>query len=222
MNLSELSRKTSDEQKIILDEIWNYYVRNDSWIPAVALYQRFSKDSVLSNITLLGGSIVYISRSAGERDRFVVTFLGSLLATNGSALALMFLQYLNYIKERLKLDHELKEIDGAQVRGRLQLSPADNKLFVKALRLSPFRNGGSFGDNTWHVGLPSDVDDLFSGMEIQEYFESKTLNNYDPAVPIYESHRMTYLNSKARDIFPQSDSLPLSNGGVTERVSVQT
>jgi len=205
MNLNELARKISDEQKTILNEIWNYYIRNDSWIPAVALYQRFSKDSVLSNIKPLGGSIVYVSRNAGERERFVVTFLGSLLTTNGSALALMFLQYLNYIRERLESDYELKEIDGAQVRERLQFDHADNKLFVRALRLSPFLNGGSLGENTWTAGLPSDVDDLFSGIGIQEYFESKALKNYDPAVPTEGDRRMIYLNAKAQDIFPQSD-----------------
>jgi hypothetical protein len=221
MTLNELARKVSDEQKTILDEIWNYYVLNESWIPAVALYQRFSRDSVLSNIKLLGGSIVYISRNAGERERFVVTFLGSLLTTNGSALALMFLQYLNYIRERLQSDYELKEIDGAQVRERLQFDHTDNKFFVKALRLSPFLNGGGFGENTWTAGLPSDVDDLFSGIRTEEYFESKALNNYDPAVPTEGDRRIIYLNSKARDIFSQPDSFQLPDEETTEPPSGQ-
>jgi hypothetical protein len=219
MNLNDLVQKITDEQRELLDEIWNYYVGNDSWIPAVALYKTHGKDSVLSNIKPLGGSIVYLSRNAGERDRFVVTFLGSLLTTKGSVLALMFLQYLNYIKERLELNYELKEIDGAQVRERLQFSPSDSKLFVKALSFSPFVNGGSFGTITWTAKLPHDVDDLFSGLGVQEYFESRALKNYDPAVPIEGPRRMIYLDSKARDIFPQSDSLPLPNG-VTEPVSV--
>jgi hypothetical protein len=221
MNLDELVRKISAKQKTILDEIWNYYVRKDSWIPAVALYQKFGKDSVLSNIKPLGGSIVYVSRNAGERERFVVTFLGSLLTTNGSALALMFLQYLNYIRERLESDYELKEIDGAQVRERLQFDSADNKLFVKALRLSQFLNGGTFGENTWTVGLPADVDDLFSGVEIQEYFESKALKNYDPSAPTEGERRAIYFNAKARDVFPQSDSFSLPNEDITEGASRQ-
>lgn len=222
MNLNELTRNISDKQKTILDEVWSYYVRNDSWIPAVALYQKFGKDSVLANIKPLGGSIVYISRNAGERDRLIVTFLGSLLTTNGSALALMFLQYLKYIRERLESDYELREIDGAQARERLQFNPADNKLFVKALRLSPFLNGGSFGENTWTAGLPIDADDLFSDIGIQEYFESTALKHYDPTVPTEGDRRVVYLNSKARDIFPQSNSFALPNDEIAGRISEQT
>jgi len=220
MNLNQLAQKISDEQKAVLDEIWNYYVDNDSWIPAVALYKTHNKDAVLSNIKPLGGSIVYLSRNAGERDRFIVTFLGSLLTTNGSALALMFLQYLNYIKERLESNYELKEIDGAEVRERLQFSPSDSRLFVKALHFSPFVNGGSFGKITWTAGLPSDVDDLFSGIGIQEYFESKALNNYDPAVPTEGDRRIQYLDSKAR-YFPELDSFQMTHENITESASGQ-
>lgn len=222
MKLHELTRKISADQKAIVDEIWNHYIRNDFWIPAIVLYQRFSKDSILTNIKPLGGSIVYVSRDGNARDRFVITFLGSLLTTKGSALALMFLQYLRYIKERLESDYELKEIDGAQVRERLQFDSADNKLFVKALRLSPFVNGGSFGGNTWTAGLPSDIDDLFSGIEIQEYFESKALRNYDPTVPTEGDRRMVYLDARARDVVPQSDSFSLPNEDITEVASRQT
>lgn len=222
MKLNELTEEISGEQKAILDEIWNHYVLNDTWIPAIALYQRFSKDSILTNIKPLGGSIVYVSRDGNARGRFVTTFLGSLLTTNGAALALMFLQYLKYIKERLESDYELNEIDGAQVRERLQFDPADNKQFVKALRLSPFLNGGSFGENTWSAGLPSDIDDLFSGIEIQEYFESKALRNYDPTVPTEGDRRRVYLDARARNIFPQFDSFSLQNEDITDPASRQT
>jgi len=221
MTLTELTRNVSDDQRIILDRIWDYYLLNEKWIPAVALYKTLGKSSVLSNIKRLGGSIVFISRDADQRERLVVTFLGVLLTTNGPTLALMFLQYLSYIKELLDSDCELKEIYGAQVRERLQLDPADSKLFNKALCFSPFSNGGSFGENTWTAGLPVDADDLFSGIGIQEYFESTALKPYDPAVPTEGDRRLAYLNSKARDVFPQSDLFPLPTEDLAEPISGQ-
>jgi hypothetical protein len=221
MTLTELTRNVSDDQRTILDRIWDYYLLNDKWIPAVALYKTLGKSSVLSNIKSLGGSIVFISRDADQRERFLVTFLGVLLTTKGPTLTLMFLQYLSYIKERLDSDYELKEIDGAQVRERSQLGPADSKPFNKALRFSPFSNGGSFGENTWTAGLPIDADDLFSEIGIQEYFDSTALKPYDPAVPTEGDRRMTYLNSKGRGAFPQSDSFQLPTEYLAEPISGQ-
>jgi hypothetical protein len=194
MKLEELRRSVSDEERAIIDEIWNHYVYKDSWISAIALYQKFKREEAQSMLSSLGGSIVCVSRGNGERDRFTITFLGSLLTTTGPAIAFMFIQYLTYIRDRLGEDSELKEVDGTQVREKLQFDVADSKVFVKALQLSPFSGGGSFGELTWTSGIPRDADELFSDKSIQEYFETRALQNYHPSTPTDCAQKMHYLN----------------------------
>jgi TIR domain len=205
MNLGEVRATVSSDQRLILDQIWEYYLSKGLWIPSGTLYRRFGKDKTLSSLKTLGGSIVFTSVNMAERERFVLTFLGALLTSKGPRLEITFLQYLDYIKRRLEEDDELKRVDGADAQSQLQLDDEEAKSFVEALRLSPFINGGGFGGSGWSAGLPSDIDDLLSEMSIRDYFEPKALNNYDPKVPLKGRERVLYLDQRSRQIFPEPD-----------------
>src|SRR5690349_20563510 len=106
IKIEDLRSRLTDTQQAILNEIWHYWREKRKIITAVALYNKFGKDTVESALTGLGGSIVFRTGDRG-RKYYQLSFLGKLLSSEGKEAQQLLEQYLDHIKGRLSLEPEL-------------------------------------------------------------------------------------------------------------------
>jgi hypothetical protein len=184
VSLEALRKGLTDEQRAILNAIWNFDEKRRI-APASALYTQFTKEKLENATKLLGGSIVYrTSDLDGGRRFYRLTFLGSLLTSKGEEIERMIVGYLEYVQSQVKATPTLVHISDSEIGTVLNWDHAQTDFFKDSLLNSPFWNGGSQEVEGYNFRLPRDVDDLVSISNVHAYFQEVVLEAYDPDKPV--------------------------------------
>jgi heme/copper-type cytochrome/quinol oxidase subunit 4 len=184
VSLEALRKGLTDEQRAILNAIWNFDEKRRI-APASALYTQFTKERLENATKLLGGSIVYrTSDLEGGRKFYRLTFLGSLLTSKGEEIEKMIVGYMEYVQSQVKAMPTLDHIRESEVRAVLNWDREQTDFFKDSLSNSPFWNGGSDDVEGFNFRLPRNVDDLVSVSDVHAYVQGIVLEAYDPDKPV--------------------------------------
>lgn len=180
--LDTLRRQLTDEQRAILNAIWEHYRDRGEWIPCGVLHHRFGKPAVLACLGQLGANILCAIEEE-EEEYYRLTFLGVLLADQGEESENLLAGYLEYVRDRSRADSRLEWVGSREVDAALNLPPDRSRLLRQLIRLSHWWGGGSgFGDQEWTVGVPVDVDEIPAGPDLRGYIREHVLTHFRPQV----------------------------------------
>lgn len=196
VNLNALRRSISGDAQSILDTAWDYYCKNQRWIPTLILYSKFEKPTVLSALQPLGGTVIYFRFENGQ-EVGQLSFIGILLTSRGEEVAEWLVKFLEFHRTRFLTNPECKQMTSKEIDSALGLTNAQSLALNRLIYISPFSGGGSFitkeGD-PWWTDLPQDVVNYPRTGNLQTYFESRVMENYNPAVPVEEGPRTIFLS----------------------------
>ncbi len=195
--LEKLREGLSEEEKNIINQLWQYYLDSkdrSAAMPATALYSIFGREIVCAVTDNLGTNIIRQNMFSSDPKKYSLTFVGILLTEQGKEIEHTLINYLYYLKDRLKSEPEMSSVSSQEVNEALKLTDRQSLILEKILALSPFKNGGSSGGNDWTSGLPADIADVFSQDGVEGYFRNKVL-----ALMVSEEKDITMLDPKSLD-----------------------
>ena len=182
-NVAELDRlrqRLTDDQRATLKVAWDHYRDRGEWIPCRVLHDQFGKAAVQACLGQLGGSVISAFEDDGE-EYYRLTFLGVLLAPQGEESEQLLARYLEYVRDRFKVDPRLEWVGSQEVEAALNLTPERSSLLRQLIRLSHWWGGGSgFGDQEWTIGVPIDVDEIPMGEDLRDYVRQHALTHFRP------------------------------------------
>jgi len=178
--LDLIRKRLTNDQRVILNVIWERFRDQNDWIPRRILQQRFGKPAVHACLEQLGDSVVREFQDDGK-DCYRLTFLGVLLTDQGEESEQLLARYLEYVRKRSKSDPSLEWVGSQEVEAALGLPSHRSRLLRQLIRLSHWWGGGSgFGDQEWTVGVPVDVDDLPPEPDLRGYIRGHVLTHFPP------------------------------------------
>ena len=184
--LDLIRKRLTNDQRVILNAIWERFRDQSDWISRRILQQRFGKPAVHACLEQLGDSVVREFQDDGK-DCYRLTFLGVLLTDQGEESEQLLARYLEYVRKRSKSDPSLEWVGSQEVEAALGLPSHRSRLLRQLIRLSHWWGGGSgFGDQEWTVGVPVDVDDLPPEPDLRGYIREHVLTHFPPGAPSSE------------------------------------
>jgi hypothetical protein len=187
MDLETIRSEVTAEQAKLLSAIWQHHRAQASRMPARLLHKSFGgKARVLELLSQLGGRIVFEVEES-EFSVYGITFLGVLLSTDGPQVEQLISSYLAYAQAKALDETSRTHVSSQEVARDLDLSVQDVVTLGRALFLSPFQAGGSYGSEEWNARLPRDIEDL--PQDLPSYTKAVAAEEYDRTVPVLESER---------------------------------
>lgn len=194
--LADLRKRLTEDQRNVLNTVWEYYRDHSKWIPARLLHHQMRKEFVLATITPLGGTVILKNFEAPGKEYYELTLLGVLLSDYGCDAEELLVRYFDYIRSQFMQNPEIEKVIGDEVRQALQLTQEQTKLLGQLVYMGRlWWSHASFGEK-WECGVPLDIDELPSVSDLRLYVQEKVIQNHDPQVPIDPNDRMRYSLSK--------------------------
>ena len=190
--LTETQRKT-------LVAIWDYYCKNNKWIPTGVLYHNLGKEPVLSALNGLSGTVVSEFLDSGKH-RYQLSFLGILLSYTSDEAVELLARFLIHLKELYLRDPEFDRVKSQDIEVALNLTADQTRLLGRLICASPFSGGGGYGESEWQVQPPTEVYDFPAIQDFRGYIRTKAMEGYNPAVPVGERERtLSWHNQNAAE-----------------------
>jgi hypothetical protein len=181
--LDVFRERLTAEERAILNTTWEHFRDRNEWIPCTTLHHRFGKAGVQACLGQLGATVITRMEDDGE-EYYRLTFFGVLLTDQGEEAELLLARYLEYIRNRCREDPRLEWVGSQDVEGALNLTAGRSRLLRQLIRVSHWWGGGSgFGDQEWTVGVPIDVDEIPTGLDLREYVREHVLAHFQPGPP---------------------------------------
>jgi len=197
-HLPALRKKVTDNQRQILNAIWNYYRNHGKWMPARVLHHQMGKDFVLANIKSLGGSIVWKMWTLDGQDAYWLSLLGVMLSDNGLEGETLLVRYFEYLRSEFMKNPEIDKITGKEIGNAMQLTNEQLRYLRELIRLGEFwGKNASFGEE-WECGVPREIDDLPGITDLREYLWKTITHKYDPKMPLDPNDRTQYFLSREK------------------------
>ncbi len=194
--LADLRKRLTEDQRRVLNAVWEYYRDHNKWISARLLHHQMRKEFVLATIAPLGGTVILKNFEAPGKEYYELTILGVLLSDYGFDAEELLVRYFDYIRSQFMQNPEIEKVIGDEVGQALQLTQEQTKFLSQLIGLGRLWWGhASFGEK-WECGVPEDIDDLPDIRDLHKYVQEKVIKPYDPKKPIEPNERLQYSVSK--------------------------
>ncbi len=135
--LRDVRQSLDDIQREALDTIWAYQLDHEDGMPTKRLHHKLrpkSPAAIRDALGRLGGTVLWERFSKGE-PHYRLSFLGTLLTSQGEDAEKLLVEYLAYVRARWLEDPEVERITNQEVEAVLKLDAERSRL----LRLSSDR-----------------------------------------------------------------------------------
>jgi hypothetical protein len=202
-DLDALRGRLAQDQRAILNTVWEHYHNQNRWISRDLLRERFGAPVLAAALDQLGGGVVSEYQDDGE-ECYRLTFLGVLLADQGRESEELLVRYLMFVRDRYRSDPRVEWVGSQEVEAALGLTRERSRLLRQLIRLSHWWGGGSgFGSLEWTVGVPIDVDDLPAESDLRGYVRDHVLRHFAPELFLSESGTLTLRIQEGREARPR-------------------
>lgn len=184
----DLQARLTEIQSRTLGVIWDYYYKNNKWIPTGVLYHSLGKETVLSALNDLSGTVVFEFLDSGKY-RYQLSFLGILLGYSSDEAVELLARFLMHLKELYLKNPEFESVKSQDVEVALGLTTNQTRLLGRLIYASPFSGGGGYGEFEWEVRPPIEVYDYPAIQDFRGYIRTKAMEGYSQAVPVGERER---------------------------------
>ena len=202
-DLDALRGRLTQDQRTILDTVWEHYRDQNRWIPRHVLRERFGPPVLSAALDQLGGGVATECQE-DEEECYRLTFLGVLLADQGRESEELLVRYLTFVRDRFRSDPRIEWVGSHEVEAALGLTRERSRLLRQLIRLSHWWGGGSgFGGQEWTVGVPIDVDDLPAESDLRGYVRDHVLRHFAPELFLGESGALSLRAQAGREARPR-------------------
>lgn len=194
--LAELRKHLTEDQRNVLNAVWEYYRDHKKWIPTRLLHHQMKKEIVLAALKPLGGTIVSKIWELNRKQSYQLKLLGVLLSDYGSEVEELLVRYFEYLRSEFQLNPEIEKIDSDAIKKGLQLTDGQTQLMGQLIYLGQFWGGdASFGEKR-ECDVPRDIDDLPDITDLRRYVQEKVIESYDPKAPVEPDDQLRYSLTK--------------------------
>lgn len=188
MTFEHLHAKLTEAQRKTLGTIWDYYCKNNKWIPTGVLFHALGKEMALSALNGLGGTVAFEFIDSGKY-RYQLSFLGILLSYSSDEAEELLSRFLIHLKELYLTNPEFESVKSPDVAVALGLTANQTRLLGRLIYACPFSGGGSHGEYEWDMRPPVEVYDFPAIQDFREYIRTKAMEGFNQTVPIGERER---------------------------------
>lgn len=178
-NLETLRSELTSRGRDILDFVWTHAKsRNLSEWPLVRVTNiRFGVTSSDQVLSLFPSGAILIDSTRFDA-RYVLGFLGLLLASNGPRCEELLVEYLGYLRRRAAEDPSFSIVKSREVETSLALQPDDVALLGQGIHLGRFYGTrASGGGPVWACDVPHNLDALMGERDLHEYVQAQALRD---------------------------------------------
>jgi hypothetical protein len=143
----------------------------------------------------LGGDIVMEARDSSSGGHYELTIIGILLTDEGSNYFALLVQYLEFLRKQYKEAPERLEFSYEDFRQALNLSDGELKTLGELVRLGHLWGGGGYGDNSWSIRVPDEVEDLPENGPLDEFLEAWLFRWFQAGKPVYSEDRQRQVST---------------------------
>jgi hypothetical protein len=193
LDFDDLKVRLTENQRLLLTEIWTHYLATGQWILRRRLHYMFRSlgregvESALQNP--LGGAVVYRATENGL-DKYRLTILGVLLSDRGEEAEHLLARYLDYVRGEFQRDPDITQIKSEDAEAALSMTKQESRLLWELINLGGSWSGSAGGNkDDWSAGLPRDVEDLLAVRDLEAHIHERAMDDDDPEVPIDEAGR---------------------------------
>jgi len=185
LKLQELRESLSDEQRGLLNEMWNHFRSEREWPIAWDFHAPSRKAAVRDALGSLSVSIVFISSDGQRGGRYQLTLLGVLLTSEGPILEKLLVRYFDFMRTRYQARRKDRMILSSEVQPALQLDDEETKILGRLIILGSIYSESAGYDSKWdkkdwNAGIFQDVEDFSSEGSLDGEIERLALNGYNP------------------------------------------
>jgi hypothetical protein len=208
--LEQLRSQLTEPQQELLNEFWKYYQQNEKWPPTRPVHSRRGKTAVREYLQDLGGDIVMEDRDSTSGHHYKLTIIGVLLTDEGRTYFTMLVQYLEFLRKQYKEAPERLDFSHDDFREHLKLSNEQLKTLGELVRLGDLWKGGAFGNESWSVHPPDEIEDMPDHGPLDEPLEGLLFKHYQSGKPVFIENRHRQILSK-----PVSDPIKFNKDVVS-------
>jgi len=185
----------TDEQRELLQLVWEHYAETGKEITARDLQLRIGRKRISDVLGNVSADLVYESTSAGIRV-FGVTALGVLMCKDGKTTFNRFVEVLNHARDVYSSGTETDVISASWFRKTLQLGEVEEErgfcrfLALTSNLMAPIYVAGWSDGGEWSVQINDRIIDLYLADSVEEFSERLFLNRYRKELQWQESARM--------------------------------
>jgi hypothetical protein len=161
-DLDALLRELTNDEAVLLDEIWRFQVENRQWIPAVELHRRAGSRRLVRDILeRLGGAIV-LHNDWDVQPFYRVWALGAVLSPTGRGGELLLEKWLAYQVHLYRTGDIDRSVGIDEIAAKLDLSDDCQARVLGALveLLPEWWSGGGFGPTAWSFTPARNIDEI--------------------------------------------------------------
>jgi len=221
MTVGDLRKSLNDLQKELLRHIADSYLAVQKGVLNRVVHSKYGKESVRNALGSLSGSVVYeVEDQEAVCSRYEPTFLGLLLAPNGKCFEDTLVRYVEYWESVYRADPEKNHTTSDELELHLSLTKDKSvQLYHVIIKGNLF--GGSAGfspaEQTWHVGIPRDVDDFPSWPDKINFLHQRAMQSYDPNAPVFLPERLHYSWRREQQFAGIGINIVAENAAVAQR-----
>lgn len=211
--LEQLRSQLTEPQREFLNESWKYYRQNGKWPLTRTVHSCRGKRTVRECLQGLGGDIVMEAQDSMSGRHYELTIIGALLTNEGRTYFTMLVQYLEFLRKQYKEAPERLGFSHEDFREPLRLSNEQLKTLGELVRLGNLWGGGSYGDDSWSVRPPDEIEDMPDEGPLDEPLENLLFQRFQGGKPVFFEERQRQILSR---------SLPDPIGVVADVISPDT
>jgi hypothetical protein len=183
--LDQLRRQLTGLGRELLNEFWQQYRPTKKWPLARIVHSRHGKNVVRNCLRELGGGIVMEWQESSSRRIYGLTAIGVLLTDEGSKNFDLLVQYLEFLRGQYKDAPERLEFSHKDFCEAIGLPEEQVMMLGELVRLTNLSRGGGYGDNSWNVQVPDEIEDLPDEGPLSKSLEELLFRHYDAARPVF-------------------------------------
>lgn len=191
--LAEIRGRTTEFQKKLLQQIWEYFRNQGDWPRLRSLYgDHNSKKKVREALMALGGSIGREENGTGRWTIYRLTLLGTMLTADGPRFEMLFRKLLQYERDLSRTQSEKEQSTAEEIKTALGLDDEQTALLGRLVWLAHMGGSRNDKDGTWTLSAMDEASDFPSGDLVTETDEW-LCRIYVPDAPVFHDQQDQYI-----------------------------
>lgn len=182
--LESIRKTLTPLQLKFLNEFWQHFKKHSKWPTSRSVHSRHGKQSVKECLKSLGGDIVFENRNSSPGTVYELTVIGILLTEMGADYFSMLTQYLEFLRTKYKEAPDQLNFSDKDFREGLNLNDEQVTVLGGLAGFGGLWNGGGFGQNSWSIRVPDEIEDLPENGPLDKALEGLLFQRFQDNKPV--------------------------------------
>lgn len=179
-SLQALREQITPAQRELLDEVWEYFLKNRTWLTFRELYSRHTKARLSKVLRGLDGNFFRRNTQKGPWPALELTLLGVLMTSRGEGFQKLFIRMFEYQRELFYKRPNATDFNSKEIQSDLNLNDDEAKLLGELIWIG---GAGSGTSEQWRMNALEEAENFPKEGDLLEYLSAWLLRYYDKELP---------------------------------------